>query len=71
MEIRRIVVTLLNKDPAQRPYSQELIQNFFLPPPNGDIGELVFDEMQERRSKYEETRYEKVLQEKQFVQPAP
>lgn len=69
-EIRRILVACLNKDPAQRPYCQELIQCFFLPPLNEDIGELVFEEMQERRTKYEQSQHEKAIQEK-FAQPAP
>lgn len=71
LEMRRILVALLNKEHTQRPYSQELIENFFLPPLPEDIGELVFDEMQDRRSKYEQSRQEKAIQEKQFLQPAP
>ena len=68
-EIRRIVLACLHKDPAQRPYSNELIESFLLPPLNESIEELVFEEMQTRRSKYEQAKNETAVREQQFVQP--
>jgi serine/threonine protein kinase len=68
-EIRRIMVACLNQDPNQRPNSQQLVENFFLPPQNQSIEEMVFEEMQERRSKYEQSRHEKAIIEQKFIQP--
>lgn len=68
-EIRRIVLACLNKDPAQRPYSNELIESFLLPPLNESIEELVFEEMQGRRIKYEQEKNDNAVREQQFVQP--
>jgi serine/threonine protein kinase len=68
-ELRMILIALLNKDPLQRPSSQQLVQSFFLPPVNESIEEMVFEEMQNRRSFYEQERYEKMYKDKSSVQP--
>lgn len=65
IQMKRILLSLLNKDPDQRPYIHQLVEYFHLPIFNESIEELIFDEMQKRRTKYEEDSYEK-----QFIQPA-
>ena len=54
LEMKRILLSLLNKDPDQRPYIHQLVEYFHLPIFNESIEELIFDEMQKRRTKYEE-----------------
>mmetsp|Transcript_19255 Transcript_19255/g.18941 ORF Transcript_19255/g.18941 Transcript_19255/m.18941 type:complete len:332 (+) Transcript_19255:18-1013(+) len=54
IQTRRILLALLNKDPDQRPYIHQLVEYFQLAPSNESIEELIFDEMQRRRTKYEE-----------------
>lgn len=70
-EVRRILVACLNKDPDQRPYSHELVESFLLPPQKESIEELVFEEMQTRKGKYEQMKHEKDMKEQNFVIPAP
>lgn len=68
-EIRSIILACLNKDPAQRPNSGELIEFFPLPPLNESIDELVFEEMQTRRAKYEQDQNEDAVKEQRFIEP--
>lgn len=70
-EIKRIIIALLNKDPDQRPTCEELVQYFGLPIFNESIEDILYQEMEARRSKYEQECFEKKNSvEKQFIQPA-
>jgi serine/threonine protein kinase len=69
-EIRKILVACLNRDPEQRPQSIDLINNFELPPHADSIEDLVFEEMQHRRSKYEQIQHEKKMNEINIIQAA-
>ncbi|CAI2370828.1 unnamed protein product [Moneuplotes crassus] len=62
---KRILLSLLNEDPSERPYINQFIEFFRLPILDESITEVIFDEMQARRTKYEEDSYEK-----KFIQPA-
>ena len=64
------MVALLNKDPDQRPDCNQLVQYFELPNFNESIDDLIYQEMEIRKAKYEQDCYEKRLNEQQFVQPA-
>jgi serine/threonine protein kinase len=68
-EIQRILIACLNKDPVDRPSTSELISHFYLPALDETVDERVFEEMQNRRAKYEQSQHESELQQRAFVQP--
>jgi hypothetical protein len=59
----------LNRNPFQRPSSQQLVQSFLLPPINESIEEIVFEEMQNRRSLYEQEKHMKTKIEQPIEKP--
>ncbi len=65
IQMKRILLSLLNLNADERPYIHQLVEYFHLPNFNESIEEIIFEEMQERRTKYEQDSYEK-----QFIQPA-
>ena len=54
-ETRLLLVSCLNQNPVLRPSSQDILSNFTLPVLPEWIGDVIMEEMQLRRSKYEQS----------------
>jgi len=58
-EMRRILIACLNSNPAQRPSCLDIVSGFSLPLIPESIGDIIFEEMQVRKSAYEQILHEK------------
>lgn len=70
-ETRLLLVSCLNVNPVQRPSSQDILSNFNLPMLPDSIGDVIMEEMQLRRVKYQQITTEATSCVQLVNQPVP